>query len=450
MTRIRHNSEMTRRGFLAGASALAMAPLRPARAASSNPDVVVIGAGAAGLAATRTLRAAGRDVLLIEAGSRIGGRVHTDMSMFGVPYDIGAHWLHRASKNPFVSYAQKNGFDVYPAPDEQILYVGDRPANAAEQSAYNSTHAAAIAAISRAGRAGKDVSPASVVPDGGVWRDTAHFTIGPWEMGKDFDHFSCTDWWSGEEGKDWFCRQGFGAVLAHSAGGVEAELGTRAQLIRWGGNGISVETNKGTISARACLVTVSTGVLAGGSLRFDPALPKGKQDAFAGITMGNYNHIALQFKDNVFGVGDDHYVIHQVPNGDGGSPRGTGILTNISGTNLSFCEVGGAFAGDLESEGQAGMVDFALAELRKMLGSKVDDQFVKGHATAWSRNQLTLGSYASAEPGAQHLRKTLRTPVGERIWFAGEACSRSEWATVAGAHKSGIEVAQTLMQTIVP
>ena len=450
MSRCTHMGELSRRGFLAGASALAMTASGPLRAATSNPDIVVIGAGAAGLAATRTLRAAGRDVLLIEAGGRIGGRVHTDTSIFGMPYDLGAHWLHRANENPFVGYARKNGFDVYPAPDEQILYVGGRTANAAEQNAYSSAYQAAIAAISRAGRTGRDVSPASVVPDGGVWRDTVHFVIGPWEMGKDFDHFSCTDWWSGEDGKDWFCRQGFGAVVAHSARGIDAELGTRARTVKWGGGGVSVETDKGAISARACLVTVSTGVLAGGALRFDPALPGGKQDAFAGITMGTYNHIALQFKENVFGVGDDHYVIHQVPNGDGGSPRATGILTNISGTNLSFCEVGGAFARDLEQEGRSGMIDFALGEVRKMLGSKVDGQLVKGHATAWSRNRLTLGSYASAEPGSQHLRKALRAPVGDRIWFAGEACSRSEWATVAGAHKSGIEAAQTLMQTIAP
>ncbi len=448
MTGIRHRTRTTRRSFLAGASALAAAPLLPARAATSNPNAVVIGAGAAGLAATRTLREAGHSVVLIEAGSRIGGRAHTDTSMFGVPFDLGAHWLHRGNKNPFASYGRQNGFDIYPAPDEQVLYVGDRPATAAEQRAYSAAYEAAISAMSQAGRAGRDVSPASVMPDGGVWRDTVHFVIGPWEMGKDFDHFSCTDWWSGEDGKDWFCRQGFGAVLAHSARGVEAELGTRARTIRWGGSGVTVETNKGTISAKACLVTVSTGVLAGGSIRFDPALPPGKQDAFAGITMGTYNHIALQFRDNVFGVGDDHYLLHRVPNGDGGSPRAIGTLANVSGTHLSLCEVGGAFARDLEGEGQAGMIDFGLGELRKMLGSNVDDQFIKGHATAWSRNQLTLGSYASAEPGAHHLRRALRETVGDRIWFAGEACSASEWATVAGAHTSGIEAARSLMQKV--
>jgi monoamine oxidase len=73
---------------------------------------------------------------------------------------------------------------------------------------------------------------------------------------------------------------------------------------------------------------------------------------------------------------------------------------------------------------------------------------VKGHVTTWGRNPLTLGSYASAEPGAYHLRAVLRAPVGERVWFAGEACSPDLWATVAGAHESGIRAAKDVARVL--
>lgn len=91
--------------------------------------------------------------------------------------------------------------------------------------------------------------------------------------------------------------------------------------------------------------------------------------------------------------------------------------------------------------GQAAAIDFALQELRVIFGNAVERHFVKGVATNWGHNPLTLGAYASAAPGKYDQRRILRQPIGDRIWFAGEACSRLEWATVGGAHDSGIEVA---------
>jgi monoamine oxidase len=426
---------------MASAAAAASLPSWAYAAAPTNPDVVVIGAGAAGLAATRALLDAGHTVTLIEAANRIGGRAYTDTSIFGIPYDLGAHWLHQADDNPFVDYGSENGFTIYEAPEHIELYVGDRKASDEEAERYYGAYEAAIAAISRAGRAGRDVAPASVVPDGLEWNGLVHLAIGPYEMGKDFDHFSCTDWWNSNSGTDNYCAEGYGALLAHWARGIPVELSTRAQAIKWGGDGVDVETSNGTISAKACIVTVSTGVLASGELRFDPALPADKESAFHSLTMGLYNHIALQFEDNPFGAGEDGYVLYQVETQGNASPRGAGYLTNISGSGLTFADVGGGFARELEVEGADASIDFALSEARKMFGSAIDRSFVKGHATAWGRNQLTLGSYASAEPGGYPARATLRAPVADRIWFAGEACSVYEWATLAGAFKNGLTVA---------
>ena len=79
-----------------------------------------------------------------------------------------------------------------------------------------------------------------------------------------------------------------------------------------------------------------------------------------------------------------------------------------------------------------------------MFGAEVDRQLVKAHATAWGLEPLARGAYASAEPGRNDMRDVLREPVGDRLWFAGEACSEDDWATVAGAHKSGVETARVL------
>jgi len=280
------------------------------------------------------------------------------------------------------------------------------------------------------------------------WDPLAHMYIGPWSMGKDFKDFSCADWWSGESGKDWFCREGYGALWAHSAQGIPVELSTPVTAIDWSGPGVKVETAKGTIVARACVMTVSTGVLAAERIRFVPALPVPKQEAFHGISMGLYNHITFQFRRNVFGTPDDGYLVYKVGVDKQGSPQGFGLTTNIGGGRLSYGDVGGDLAWALEKEGPKATTAFGIDALRRLFGNTIDKELTKTHVTAWGGNPLTLGSYASAKPGAFHLRPVLRRPVGDRVWFAGEACSPSLWAMVAGAHESGIAAARDLARTV--
>ena len=61
---------------------------------AAETDVAIVGAGAAGIAAARKLAAAGRRVVILEAADRVGGRCITDTATFGMPFDLGAHWLH--------------------------------------------------------------------------------------------------------------------------------------------------------------------------------------------------------------------------------------------------------------------------------------------------------------------------------------------------------------------
>ncbi len=249
----------TCRRLLAGLAALPTVSLVPDARADSETDVVVIGAGAAGLAASRELRRNQLRVTTLEARNRIGGRAYTDHEIFGVPYDTGAHWLQGGNRNPFLRSAERDGFTVYPAPDNEIVYIGKREATDAEYAAFDLARRTTLAAISAAGRRGRDVSPAEVVPDTGEWHDLVHFSIGPYEEGKDYDGFSCLDWWESGGGADRYCREGYGALLAHSARDIPVHLSTPATTVDWSGNGVVVSTESGSIRAHACLVTASTG-----------------------------------------------------------------------------------------------------------------------------------------------------------------------------------------------
>ena len=209
--------QVFRRTVLKGTAA-SFACIGLGTAARSSPaDVAVIGAGAAGMAATETLLSRGKSVVCIEAMGRTGGGVHTDTKTFGVPFDIGAHWLHNANKNSFADYGRKNGFTIYDEPGDEILYIGRR---------------------------GRDVAPAEVIPDVGDWADTVHLQAGSYSMGKDFGSFSCLDWYNADEAPNMFCREGFGTLVAHRWRQVPVELNAAARTIRWDGPGIDVETDK--------------------------------------------------------------------------------------------------------------------------------------------------------------------------------------------------------------
>lgn len=435
--------DLNRRRFLAGLAAAAVLPRCVWATLPTNPHVVIVGAGAAGLSVARTLIDSGFSVAALEARDRIGGRAYTESQTFGVPYDHGCHWLHNAHVNPWIDYAKRHGFSVYPAPHGVTAFIGERQASEAENEARRKAYADVRRAISEAGRRGQDVNAASVVAKDSPWYPLAAASIGSWDMGKDLDDFSCLDWWNSEGGDDWHCKQGFGTLVSHYGRGIPVRLSTPVRKIRWGPRGVAVESASGTLTAQAVIVTVSTGMLAAGKIAFDPPLDHTKQEAFHRISMGYYNHIALYFADDVFDLGDDAYLAYKT-----NTTRATGFLTNISGSRLAFGYVGGRFARELENAGVRAAIDFGLAELRKIFGSNIDKKFIKGNYTRWGEDPWTLGSYASADPGYTHMRRHLRRPVAERIFFAGEACHPSMWATCGGAYLSGIDTAQEVIRAL--
>lgn len=444
----RHQSAFNtnRRKFIALCSAGAMFPamVRSQTLTPSNPDVVIIGAGAAGIAAAHKLRELGLSYVHVEAAPQVGGRAITESSTFGVPYDHGAHWVQNENRNPYFARAKASDYRFYRAPEEYGIYADDRPATSAEEAEMWSSWENVAEAMGAAGAGGLDVSPASVAPAEGDWTKTAWFGIGSWEMGKDMEDFSCLDWWNSADSNDWYCDAGYGALVADHAAGLNISLNTPVTKISWGGAGVEVETTRGTIKARAVILTVSTGVLAAEGIAFDPPLPAPKQDAINGISMGYYNHIALQFSEDIFGMGADGYVLHKV----GEDKEAFGALTNASGSGLAYCDVGGSFARELELAGEAAATDFVVGKLRSLIGGDVDKYLVKSAVSNWGEDPLVRGCYASAAPGEYPMRAVLREPLADRIFFAGEACHEDLWATVGGADLTGSSAAEDVAKVL--
>jgi monoamine oxidase len=432
---------LNRRNFLAASAALASAPALGAVSATGETDVAIVGAGAAGIAAARKVAAAGHRFALIEASDHVGGRCLTDTRIFGVPFDRGAHWLHMPDINPLAKL--RTGLDIYPAPPGQKLRIGKRNAREGEMEDYLAALVRANRAIQDAARGKSDVPCMQALPkDLGDWRPAVEFVLGPFGCGKNLDEISAVDFArSLERDVDAFCRQGLGALLAKVAADLPVQLNApvaRMQSLR---NGVEIETARGRITARAAIVTVSNGVLDAGKIKFAPDLPKRHTDAIAKLSLGSYDHVALELKGNPLQLQNDDLVFEKAT-----GPRTAALLANVSGTPLAMVEIAGKLGRELAGQGEAAMIDFATGWVADLFGADVKKAIGKTYATRWSREPWALGAFSAAAPGGQPGRKILMEPVRERLFFAGEAVHETLWGTVGGAWESGERAADAALR----
>jgi monoamine oxidase len=436
---------MTRRDFLSASAALAAAPALASRAwaASREADIVVIGAGAAGIAAARRIIAANRKVIVVEATDRIGGRCLTDSATFEVPFDRGARWLHNPD-NPMIKLGRGAGLDMAAAPLGQKIRIGRRNARAGETEEFLAALVRANRALDEASRGKADVACASVLPkDLGDWAGTAEFVLGASATGKDLKDISVIDKArAGDRSAAIACRQGLGTLIAKLADTVPVSLSTPASRISWSGRDVTVETQAGKIAARAAVITVSSNVLTSGNVKFTPDIPKRQLDAAAKLSLGSYDHIVLQLPGNPLGLGRDDIMIEQ-----SSSTRTALFVANIGGSSLCSIDVAGSFGRDLSAQGEKAMVAFAMEWLTKLFGSETAAAVKKSSATRWNAAPFALGAMSSAAPGAQPSRKILTEPIG-CMFLAGEATHETLWGTVDGAWESGERAAEAALRRI--
>ncbi|HWX85436.1 MAG TPA: FAD-dependent oxidoreductase [Xanthobacteraceae bacterium] len=433
---------LSRRSFLAASAALAVRPAAAATPpASAAVDVIIVGAGAAGIAAARRIAAAGRRYVLVEASDHIGGRCITDTKTFGVAFDRGAHWIYAPDLNPLTKLTPRRGVEVYPAPPSQKIRIGRRYAREGELEDFLAAEVRATRAINDAARKA-DVPCEQVMPnDLADWRATVEFMLGPFGCGKDLAQFSALDFSrAAERTTATFCRQGFGALLAALAEGVTVQLSTPVKSID-SRRALLVETAKGTLTARAAIVTVSTNIIASGRIQFSPELPHRSIDAFGRLSLGSYDHVALELNGNPLGLDSDDLVFEK-----SADSHTAAMLANVSGTRLCLIDVGGAFGRDLSAHGEAAMIDSATQWLAGLYGTEIKKAVGRSHATRWNADAFTLGAASAAVPGGQLARRILMEPVNDAIWFAGEAAHETLWGTVGGAWDSGERAAEAVLR----
>ena len=434
--RMRSPSLLPRRRLI-GMACAGSALIASRTAFAADADVVVVGAGMAGLTAARALQAARRTVVVIEARTRIGGRAHTDTATFDFPYDHGAQWLEAAGRNPLVAMARDAGFALTRDPENVSAYISGREATAQQYERLEAMRAEGARRIAELVRTRGDRPVSEALPAEDALGRLVDAFVGPLEAGVETRQLSALDVERQPDGASYMVDTGLGTFVADYGARVPVRLGVRAPQIDWSGSGVVVETSAGTIRARASIVTVPTGVLAAGGLVFTPVLPAAKQEAIANLPMGVFNRIGIRFNRRVV---DEKPFTTLAALTRAGVPVG-GMLRPWN-REFAVCFTGGDHGRALEAAGEKAMIDFAVGALAEIYGEGLRTAVDRAHATRWGADPFALGSYSAARPGHAHQRGELARPVGDRVFFAGEATD-PVWATrVTGGYISGLRAAR--------
>lgn len=439
-----------RRQVLIAAILASIAPYSQASARKTTPDVVIVGGGAAGLAAAQALLAGGRVPLVLEAAPRLGGRAYTDSSSLGLPFDCGASVVGSDTGQPILAMAKAAGFQTRSYEPSIRIFSNGKPAPEADNEALD----AGIEEISERilGAAAEDrAGPASSVLSEGdranLWLPTAYGVLTAITDGVGMPDRAIADWAAlrhGEVGRT--LPQGLGTLIQRLAHSLPVEVNTRVIRVVERPDRVDVHTDRGVIRTNAAIVTVSAGVLASGTIAWEPGLPDAIQSAVAGMAMGSLEKVAfsLRASSSILALEPDTFIVTKLD-----AESSHYILARPHGLPMVIVHFGGSWARDLAKSGASALIAAAGQVLTQAFGNDVLSGRLRVAATQWSVDPNALGAVSVVRPDATHNpRAVLAAPFSNRLALAGEALAHEASQTVAGAYKSGVQSAEMMLRAL--
>ena len=406
----------------------------------SSVDVAVIGAGAAGIAAARTLAGTGLSVTVLEARDRIGGRAHT-LVREGVAVDMGCGWLHSADENPLAKLAEGGCFTIDRTPPPWESQAFDHEMSAAEQAEFGAAFAAFEERVAAAAARGEE-GPASILfePDG-RWNPRIDAISGALN-GARFAEVSIRDYDAYRDTEvNWRIVEGYGRLVGSLGAGAPVVLGCPVSRIDRSGPVLRLDTARGRVEARVVILTLPTDLIAAEAVRFDPPLPD-LLEAAANLPLG------LASKLHLTVAGAEDFPPDSQLWGRADTADTAGYHLRPFGRPMIEAWFGGDIARQLEAEGEAAFLAFASDELANLLGSSFRKRIAPVATSMWGSDPWARGAYSHARPGCAGDRVRLKAPVEARIFIAGEAASEPFYGTAHGAWLEGERAAREALAAL--
>lgn len=413
--------------------------------------ILIIGAGAAGLAAARQLHDAGHKVMILEARKRIGGRIQTNYDLAPYPIECGAEAIHGdqvitwqllkqygLTARPYWErpeivylYTHQRGLrqiENYPSVDLVTNYY--RAARAWVEAGHSDTNlqTALEAWISQQNLQISDEAWALFK----VYIGESHSA----EIGRLGVYGLMEATYESDGDDDFFIEQGYTKLMDRFALGLNIQLETVVREIEWNHNRVIVHTADGQVlKADAAIITVPLAVLQAGYITFTPSLPSAYQQAIDGLGVGFVNRIFLRFTKRFW----PRELVEL------GTDKECGVWVNpdwndLNDTPVLRATMSNQAAQYFEAQGDQA-IPAALAQLSDIYGQNIEAYFDGGYFANWSADPFTRMGYSYVPAGSASYRATLTEPINQTLYFAGEATSVLRPATVHGALESGYRAA---------
>lgn len=437
----------------------------PPGAAPEPGTVIVIGAGAAGLAAARALSNEGVRVIVLEGRGRIGGRTHT-MEFGTARVDAGASWIHGTDGNPLytlaqdlnlplvqMNYADPLSLRVYDQQEHEWLsnwratyemYMSDWMTDDLIEESY----LPGMRQVPISDRLSQTLQAANLDPRSERYRRYILNMSIELSGGESLQNIGAGHFLFGEdfEGDQMMIQGGYGRLIERMSAGLDIRLNQNVKSIVYDDGGVRVRTNRTEVRGSHVILTAPLGVLKADRIRFFPRLPLNKREAIQKIAVGNLEKLILVFDRAFWGPGfrEKKQNLFYI------SPVQSEFpvfydLTPVAGQPVLSAAVGGDFSRSMtDNAGPA--IDRACEILKTMFPSEYRPP-VFAHVTDWRHDDFSLGSYSN--PGLRTLPahfEYLAEPLAGRLLFAGEATSRQHFGYVHGAIATGIREARRILR----
>lgn len=424
--------------------------------ALSRVKVLVIGAGIAGLGAAKSLTNQGANVTVLEANSRIGGRIVTDWSM-GAPFEIGAGWIHGPeSANPIRALADAVNAQFLVTNDESLALYNET-GNKLDQKRVHKTERcwekvhAYIESTYEWGdkrnlvQAIDDYNKRYLKDPAIVWAFSA-FT--EFNKGGPIEDLSAPlfDWDKEFETTDVILTTGYDKMLTPLADGLEISLSHTVENVTYGkSKGVTVTTNKGQFIADYCICTVPLGVLKENSISFNPPLPKSYIKSIDRLGFGSVTKIALKFDTAFWDTETQYFGIITQPKGRWNYWMN---YRTFSDENILLGFSFGTYAMIADQMTEQQMTADAMDALRQVWKDKVREP-VEVLTTHWSKDPLALGTYTYPRPKNRPGDfDDLSNSVKGRLFLAGEHTIFDYAGTTHGAFMTGLRAAELVIDQV--